>query len=81
MVATLGKDTPSYATIKDRWQNLRVAGRDLRMMTSPHPTQPEIATIVHDMVMDDRQVTERYIASAVEISQERVNSILMDDLI
>ena len=35
---------------------------------------PYIATKVHDMVIGDRRVTERYIASAVWISQKRVYS-------
>ena len=40
---------------------------------------PKIVTKVHNMVMGDRQVTERYIASAIRISQEKVHSILMED--
>ena len=35
---------------------------------------------VHDIVMTDRQLTERYIASTAGISQERVHSILTEDL-
>ena len=35
---------------------------------------------VHDIVMNHRRVTERYIASTVGISQERVHSILTKDL-
>ena len=41
---------------------------------------PEIETEDYDVVMNDRRVTERYKASAVGISQERVHSILMEDL-
>ena len=41
---------------------------------------PEIVTKVYYMVMDDRRVTERDIASAVWIYQERVHSILTEDL-
>ena len=41
---------------------------------------PERVTKAHDMVMGNRQVTERYIANAVGISQERDHSILMEDL-
>ena len=43
-------------------------------------TTPKTVTKVHDMVMGDRQVTERCIASSVEISQETVHSILTEDL-
>ena len=41
---------------------------------------PEIVTKVYDMVMGDRRVTETYTAIAVGISQERVHSILTEDL-
>ena len=41
---------------------------------------PEIVSKAHDMVMGDRQVTKRCIASAVRISQEIVHSILTEDL-
>ena len=43
-------------------------------------TTPEIVAKVHDMVMDDRWVTERCIDSSVGISQEIVHSILTEDL-
>ena len=43
-------------------------------------TTPEIVSKVHDMVMNDSQVTERCIASSVGISQEIVHSILTEDL-
>ena len=31
MVATLGKDAPSYATVKGGWRNLSTADRAMRM--------------------------------------------------
>ena len=40
----------------------------------------EVVILVHDMVMVDRQVTKRYIASAFGISKETVHSFLMKDL-
>ena len=40
----------------------------------------EIVSKLHDMVMCDRQVTKRCTSSAVGISQERVHSILIEDL-
>ena len=40
----------------------------------------EITTKIQNMVMGDKRVRERYIASAVEISQERVHPILTKDL-
>ena len=50
------------------------SGRSLTVAT------PEIVTEVHDMVMGDKRVTERYITSAVGISQEIVYSSLTEDL-
>ena len=84
MEATLLKDAPSYATVKS-WvaefkrdkESLEDDPRTGRPVTV---TTPEIVTKIHDMVMSDRRVTVRYIASAVEISQEKVHSILMEDL-
>ena len=51
-VATLGKDAPSYATLKGGWQNLSMAGRALRMTPVLEGLSlwltPEIVTKVHD---------------------------------
>ena len=84
MVATLGKNTPSYVTVK-RWvaefkrsrQSLEDDPRPGRPVTI---AMPEMVNKDHGIVMTDRQVTERYIASTVGISQERVHSILTEDL-
>ena len=84
MVATLGKNAPSYATVK-RWVAEFKCGRQ-SLEDDPHPGRPvtvatpEMVNKVHDIVMTDRRVTERYIASTVGISQERVHSILTEDL-
>ena len=84
LVATLGKDAPSYGTMK-RWVAEFKHGRQ-SPEDDPHPGRPvivatqEMVSKVHDIVMTDRQVTERYIASTVGISQERVHSILTEDL-
>ena len=83
LLATLGKDpSPSYATLKVGWQILSRKGlEDDPLQDGPVTVAtPKIVTKVHDMVMGNRRVTESYIASAVGISQERVNSILTEDL-
>ena len=43
-------------------------------------TTPKIVTKVHDIVMGDRRVTERCIASSAGISQVIVHSILTVEL-
>ena len=66
---------------KGGWQNLSAADRALRMTpVLVTVATPEMVNKVHDIVMTDRQLTERYIASTVGISQERVHSILTEDL-
>ena len=84
MVATLGKDAPSYATVK-RWVAEFKRGRQSHE-DEPHHGRPvtvatpEMVSKVHDIIMTDRRVTERYIASTVGISQKRVHFILTEDL-
>ena len=84
MVALLGKDAPSYATVK-RWVvEFKRSRQSVEDDTCPgRPVtvaMPEMVNKVHDIVMTDRRVTERYIASTVGISQVRVHSILTEDL-
>ena len=84
MVATLVKDAPSYATVK-KWVAEFKRGRQ-SLGDDPRPgrpvtvAMPEMVNNVHDIVMTDRRVTERYIASTDGITQERVHSILTEDL-
>ena len=84
MVATLGNDAPPYATVK-RWVAEFKHGRQ-SLEDDPRPGRPvtiatpEIVNKIHDIVMTDRRVTERYIASTLGISQERVHSIQTEDL-
>ena len=71
MVATLGKDAPSYVTVK-RWVAEFKHGRQ-SLEDDPRPGKPvtvatpEMVNKVHDIVMTDRRVTERYIDSTVGI--------------
>ena len=84
MVATLGKDAPLHATMKRLVEKFKRSRQSLE--DDPRPGRPvtvatpEMVTKVHDIVMTDRRVTERYIANTTGISQERVHSILTEDL-
>ncbi|MCU7903101.1 MAG: helix-turn-helix domain-containing protein [Candidatus Thiodiazotropha sp. (ex Lucinoma aequizonata)] len=84
MVSTLGDDAPSFATVK-RWAAEFKRGRE-SLEDDPRSGRPSTATTqenvdrVHDMIMDDRRLTTRYIASVVDISRERVENILTNEL-
>ncbi|KAK3093995.1 hypothetical protein FSP39_022673, partial [Pinctada imbricata] len=74
MVTTLGKDVPTYATVK-RWVAEFKRGRhslddDPRHGRPVTVVTPEMTNKIHDIVMTDRRVTDRYIASTVGLSQE-----------
>ena len=74
----------SYAAVK-RWMAVFKRGReslqdDSRPGRPVTVATPEIVFKVHGMVSCDRQVTGRYIASVVGISQERVLFIPTKDL-
>ena len=78
--ATLGVESPSYATVK-RWVAEFKHG-NMKLDDDPRSGRPctstsdEMLEKVQDMVMDDRRVTTRTIAEALQISQERVQHIL-----
>ncbi|XP_013380694.1 putative uncharacterized protein FLJ37770 [Lingula anatina] len=72
MVATLGNDAPSYATVK-RWVAKFKQGKE-SIEDDAHPGRPvtvatpEMVNKVYDIVMTDRRVTERYVASTHFVS-------------
>ena len=42
-------------------------------------TQETIANI-HDIIMENRRITERYIATELDISQERIHAVIHNEL-
>lgn len=80
MIATLGKDAPSLATVKKLLAELK------RREDGPFPggsvtaTTSDLTQKINDMVLADCRLAEQHIASAVGISQEKVRAILTDDL-
>ena len=79
MVATLQDNAPSYSIVK-KWAADIKRGRDSLEDDRRHGrpatvTNQEIIKI-HDMLLTDRRLTERYIAIELGISQERVHAII-----
>ena len=84
LVETLGKDAPSKTTVC-RWINDFRLGRetvfDLKRSGRPKTaTDEETIEDVRRMVMKDRRVTVRHIASTLKISSERVWTIITKNL-
>jgi len=79
-----GDSAPSIRTVYKWFQNFRSGHMDTsdakRSGRPVEVTTPEIIDKIHDMVMDDRRVKVREIASAVGISNERVHNILHQHL-
>jgi len=75
-----GDSAPSIRTVYKWFQNFRsghMGTSDAERSGRPvEVTTQEIIDKIHDMVMDDRRVKVREIASAVGISNERVHNIL-----
>ena len=84
LVRNYGDNAPSYAMTR-KWaaefkrgrESLEDANRCGRPVSVG--TQENITNVL-DMVMADRRVTTRHIASALGISQTKINCILTEDL-
>ena len=80
MLATLEDKAPSYATMK-RWASLFKHGRE-SLKDDPRSGRPsssvndETADQVEQLVMNDRRLTVRYLAAAVGIGINSVDTIL-----
>ena len=84
MIETLRDNAPSFATVK-RWASECKRGRD-SVEDDPRSGRPSTACNqentdhVHQLVMDDRRLTVRHIATTIGISHERVEKILSKEL-
>ena len=78
LTETLGEHAPSYATVKN-WvaQFKRDAPRPGRSKTV---TTPEIIDQIHELVLEGRPILAKSIAEQLDISRERVGSIIHEDL-
>ena len=81
---TLGKESPSYNTVKKRAAEFRRGRESIEDdERSGHPkvaTTDENIDIVHSLVMCDRRLNLRDIASKMSISFKAVQSVLTDIL-
>ena len=77
MVTTLGEGAPSYSMVK-KWAAEFKRGRQ-SLEDDPRPARPATVSTresidkIHDMILGDRRIKQRYIATQLRISQERVN--------
>jgi len=84
LTETLEEHAPSYATVKN-WAAL-FKRADFSTCDAPRPgrpktvTTPEITFQIHELILDDRQISAKSIAEQLGISRERVRSIIHEDL-
>lgn len=84
MTSVLGGSAPSYATVKN-WVAAFKRGRmdikdEHRSGRPKSVTTPETVAKIHDLVLKDRRLKLSEIASAVNISKERVSNIVTQEL-
>ncbi|XP_076055186.1 protein GVQW3-like [Oratosquilla oratoria] len=84
MVATLRDNAPSYSMVK-KWAADFKQGRD-SLEDDPRQGRPatvttkEVTDKIHDVLLTDRRLTERFIATLLCISQEHVHAIIHNHL-
>jgi len=80
----LGEHAPSYATVKN-WV-VQFKPGDFSTCDAPRPgrpqtvTTPEIIDQINELILEDRQISAKSIAEQLDISRERVGSIIHEDL-
>jgi len=81
---TLGEHAPSYATVKNWVAQFKHS--DFSICDAPRPgrhktvTTPEIIEKIHELILEDRQISGKSIAEHLGISRKRVGSIINEDL-
>ncbi|XP_029636953.1 uncharacterized protein LOC115212254 [Octopus sinensis] len=84
MVATLGDDAPALSAVQ-KWAAEFRRERD-NLEDDPRSGRPATATTeknidcVHNMLMDDRQLTMNQIVNVINITCEKVKNILNNEL-
>ena len=84
LTETLGEHAPSYATVETGWPNLNLViffTCDAPRLGRPKTvTTPEIIDQIHELTLEDRQISAKSIAEQLDISREWVVSIIHEDL-
>ena len=81
---TLGEYAPSYSTVKN-WVSQFKRG-DISTCVVPRPgrpkavTTPEIIDQIHELILEDRRISDKSIVEQLGISRERDGSIIHEDL-
>ena len=81
---TLGEHVPSYVIVKN-WVAQFKRG-DFSTYVAPRPgrpktvTTPEIIDQIHELILEDRQISAKSVAEQLGISLERVRSIIYEDM-
>jgi len=84
LTETLGEHAPSYATVKN-WV-VQFKRGDFSSCVAPRPgrtetvTTPEIIDQIHELSLEDRQISTTSIVEQLGISREWVGSIIYEDL-
>jgi len=81
---TLGEYAPSYATVKNSVAKFKSG--DFSTCDAPRPGRPKTVTIpeiidqIHELFLEYRRISAKSIAEQLDISRERVGSIIREDL-
>ena len=84
LIETLGEQAPSYATVKN-WVAQFKRG-NFSICDAPRPGRPKTVTTpviideIHELILEDRQISAKSIAEQLVISRERVESVTHEDL-
>ena len=84
LIETLGEHAPPYTTVRN-WVAQFKCG-DFSTCDAPCPgrsktvTTPEIIDKIHELILEDREISAKSIAEQLGISRERVGSIIREDL-
>jgi len=83
LTETLGEHAPLYATVKNWVAQFK---HDFSTCDVPCPGQPKIVTApeiidqIHELILEDRQISAKSIAEQLGISREQVGSTIHEDL-